>query len=160
MLRIIFEPGQPLKILLAYWLATLCACNNAPSDLPTWTPADHQNATSNTNQASPDIKGATPAQSPDPSSEEFKRAVTALWAHLCTSCHGNEGAGDGAALGSLKGKVPDMRQKRWQKQYSDAELEAIIAKGKGLMPGFAQQVRPEGIQALVRHIRGLTEAAK
>jgi mono/diheme cytochrome c family protein len=51
-------------------------------------------------------------------------------------------------------KIRDLGSADVQKQ-SDAELDAIISKGKGKMPAYDGKLTKEQINELVKHIRTL-----
>jgi cytochrome c6 len=73
----------------------------------------------------------------------------------CVMCHGADGAGHtpaGEKLGAA-----DLRTPAVQKQ-TDAELEAVIAKGRKKMPGYAKQLRAADIKGLVAYIRELAKS--
>ena len=62
----------------------------------------------------------------------------------CVTCHGADGA-----LGMSGAKNLAVTT------LSDAELENVIANGKGAMPVYKEKLKPEQIKALVAHIRTL-----
>jgi mono/diheme cytochrome c family protein len=68
----------------------------------------------------------------------------------CSLCHGPDGSGDTPTGKALKAK--DLRSDEVQKQ-SDAELAAIISKGRGKMPAFGSKFSPGVINSLVAYIR-------
>ena len=70
----------------------------------------------------------------------------------CASCHAVDGSGSTAAGKTMK--VRDLRSAEVQKQ-SDAELYALIGKGKGKMPGYEKTLGAEQCKALVAHMRTL-----
>ena len=39
---------------------------------------------------------------------------------------------------------------------ADPQLLEVIKNGRGMMPGFAQQLNDQGLQALVGHVRGFS----
>lgn len=93
------------------------------------------------------------AEAAAPAQASMDRAAGLLWQMQCTTCHGTNGEGHG--VGAPPGAaIPDMRDPAWQKTRSDTQLAASIRHGKGLMPAYGEQVPEEGIQALVRRIRG------
>ena len=70
----------------------------------------------------------------------------------CQMCHGATGHGDtpaGKALGAHALNSPDVIKQ------SDADLLAVIAKGKGKMPAFAGKLTVPQMTALVAYIRTL-----
>lgn len=78
--------------------------------------------------------------------------AAATYKAKCASCHGADGSGGTAAGKSLK--VRDIRSAEVQKQ-SDDQLYALIAKGKGKMPGYEKTLGAETCKALVAHMRRL-----
>lgn len=70
----------------------------------------------------------------------------------CAMCHGKDGSGNSRMGKSMK--VPDLRSKAVQSK-SDAELHNFIAKGKGVMPGYGNQLSKQDIDDLVAYIRQL-----
>jgi cytochrome c553 len=64
----------------------------------------------------------------------------------CVTCHGADGA---AGISGAKNLAVTT--------LSDAELENVIANGKGAMPSYKKQLKPEQIKALVAHIRTLNK---
>jgi mono/diheme cytochrome c family protein len=69
-------------------------------------------------------------------------------------CHGANGSGDTTAGKALKAK--DLRSAEVQK-LSDAQLVAVISKGKGKMPPFASQIEPADTKKLVVYVRHLAK---
>jgi mono/diheme cytochrome c family protein len=70
----------------------------------------------------------------------------------CASCHGPDGNGE-TAFGKAM-KVKDLASDEVQNQ-SDADLTAIILKGKKPMPGYEGKLTPEQIAGIVKYIRAL-----
>ncbi|HYL84971.1 MAG TPA: cytochrome c [Candidatus Angelobacter sp.] len=77
-----------------------------------------------------------------------------LFKGKCAMCHGADGAGKNAMGEKLK--VPDLHSADVQKK-SDADLKAIIAKGKDKMPAYETKLSGEQIDKLVAFIRGLAK---
>jgi mono/diheme cytochrome c family protein len=86
------------------------------------------------------------AQPQDDSARTFKTS--------CVLCHGANGSGDTTAGKALKAK--DLRSAEVQK-LSDAQLLAVISKGKGKMPPFAGQIEPGDMKKLVVYVRHLAK---
>jgi cytochrome c6 len=76
----------------------------------------------------------------------------AIFKSKCAICHGADGKGQTPTGRSLK--VRDLSLKDVQKQ-SDAELQKIIADGKGAMPSFKSALDQASIDALIVFIRSL-----
>jgi len=70
----------------------------------------------------------------------------------CTLCHGDDGSGNSPTGKALKAK--DLASAEVQAK-SDADLAAVIAKGKGKMPAFGSKLSPDVINSLVVYIRHL-----
>ena len=72
----------------------------------------------------------------------------------CSPCHGPDGSGDTPTGKALKAK--DLRSDEVQKQ-SDAELAAVISKGRNKMPEFGWKFSPDVINSLVAYIRQMAK---
>ena len=70
----------------------------------------------------------------------------------CASCHGAEGKGD-TAMGKAM-KVKDLGSDEVQKQ-SDADLTAVVEKGKKPMPGYEGKLTKDQITEVVKYLRTL-----
>lgn len=75
-----------------------------------------------------------------------------LYKQKCTPCHAADGSGNNSMGKTLK--IRDLRSPDVQKQ-SDAELTAIISKGKNKMPSYEKTLKPEDIAGLVGYIRSI-----
>ena len=72
-------------------------------------------------------------------------AGAAIYATRCASCHGEDGAGSfGPALGGgvVVGRFPDPN-----------DQIAVVTKGRGSMPSFADSLTTEQIAAVVNYTR-------
>ena len=79
-------------------------------------------------------------------------ATADVYKSKCASCHGADGKGD-TPVGT-KMKVKDLASDDVQKQ-SDADLAAIIEKGKKPMPGYEGKLTKDQIDGLVKYMRSL-----
>lgn len=52
-----------------------------------------------------------------------------IFSGRCTPCHGQTGAGDGAASASLSPRPRNLQDPAWQKEVSDEYIEKIIKYG-------------------------------
>lgn len=77
-----------------------------------------------------------------------------LFKGKCGMCHGPDGAGK--TMMGEKLKIPDLQSADVQKK-SDADLKAIIIKGKNKMPGYETKLSKEQVDRLVAHIRDLAK---
>jgi mono/diheme cytochrome c family protein len=68
----------------------------------------------------------------------------------CASCHGADGAG---AMAKKMGSR-DLNSAEFQSS-SDADINAVIAKGKGKMPGYEGKLSADDITAVTKYIRTL-----
>jgi mono/diheme cytochrome c family protein len=88
-----------------------------------------------------------------PAARAQKDAATVFKAN-CILCHGPDGSGSTPTGKTLKAK--DLKSDDVQKQ-SDAELAAVISKGRGKMPAFGSKFSPDVINSLVAYIRQLAK---
>lgn len=72
----------------------------------------------------------------------------------CAICHADDGSGNSPTGKALKAK--DLRSDEVQKQ-TDAQLAAVITKGRGNMPAFGSNFSPDVIKSLVAFIRQLAK---
>jgi len=70
-----------------------------------------------------------------------------MYGKKCLACHGLDGAGN-KPLGKKVG-VPDLRKST----LSQAEVERIIAEGKGKMLPYKEKLTPEQIAAIAAHVK-------
>jgi cytochrome c6 len=89
------------------------------------------------------VTGSTPLAAQDGPS---------LYKAKCAMCHGADGKGE-TPMGK-KLNIRDLGSAEVQKQ-TDAELTAIISKGKGKMPAFGGKLTAEQIAQVLAHIREL-----
>ena len=123
-------------------IASIVACDPAPSDVREWTPADHDQPTSTPGAANP----RSPATARPGAEIDL---VQLAWEKNCTTCHGPRGRGDGPQGPMLR--APDLTRAEWQDRVSDAEIAETIHKGRNKMPSF--DLPPQVIQGLVLRIR-------
>jgi mono/diheme cytochrome c family protein len=71
-----------------------------------------------------------------------------LYGKKCLACHGADGAGD-KPMGKKLG-VPDLRNT----PLSQADLEKVIADGRGRMLPYRDRITPEQIAAIAAHVKG------
>jgi mono/diheme cytochrome c family protein len=76
-----------------------------------------------------------------------------MYGKKCLACHGLDGAGD-KPMGKKVG-APDLRTSR----LTLAEVERVIADGRGKMLPYKDKLTPEQITAIAVHVRdGLRQA--
>jgi cytochrome c6 len=79
-------------------------------------------------------------------------AAKDLFAGKCATCHAADGSASSGIGKSLK--IPSFHSPDVQNQ-PDAELKAMILKGKGAMPTFAGKLSDAQIDQMVGYIRTL-----
>lgn len=104
------------------------------------------NTVANTN---PNNNRATP-QSTAP--DQFA-AVKTIYGKDCKECHGQNGEGGPVKLtDGSKLKVPTLREGH-ALRHTDAEFVKQITKGGDGMPAFADKLKPEEVDELIKFIR-------
>jgi cytochrome c6 len=78
----------------------------------------------------------------------------AVYKSKCAGCHSPDGSGSGPAGKAMH--LRDLGSMDVQKQ-SDADLTAIIANGKGSMPGYKGKLTDDQIKDVVSFIRSLAK---
>ncbi len=81
-----------------------------------------------------------------------------LYGHLCVECHGIDGRGGELpkkAQGAPGAKVPDLNAPERLRELTRDRMVAAVAVGKSgtAMKGFAGQLAPEDIEAVVEYLR-------
>src|SRR5687767_9558368 len=76
--------------------------------------------------------------------------TAAVYKAKCAICHGPSGEGDTPMWKKLA--VKSLGSAEVQKM-SDAEMLALLIKGKNKMPGFDKKLTPDELKALVAHVR-------
>jgi mono/diheme cytochrome c family protein len=97
---------------------------------------------------------ASAGNSPPASGSAAARSTFKL---QCSSCHGQNGAGDTSVGKSLK--AADLRSAEVQKQ-TEAQLAQVISDGRNNMPSFSDSLTQDQIRALVAYIRKLAKSPK
>jgi mono/diheme cytochrome c family protein len=116
-------------------------------------------------QGGTDEAAASPAGSTEgsaePSDADREEAKT-IFSTRCTACHGENGAGDGAASSGLDPKPRDLTAAEWQDSVDDEFIEKIIKYGgaavgkSAAMPSNPDMSsKPKVLTALRDHVRGL-----
>ena len=79
-------------------------------------------------------------------------AAAATYKSKCQVCHGADGKGNtpaGKKVGTNDFHSPEVVK------MSDADLVAIVKKGKAKMPGYDGKLTDDQIKALIKYIRSL-----
>jgi mono/diheme cytochrome c family protein len=86
-----------------------------------------------------------------------------LYGTYCTSCHGDNGKGDGVAAKSLPVKPADHTNGTVMNQLSDKLLIDLISKGGGavgksaMMPAWGGQLNEKQIRDIVAYLRSIAD---
>ena len=94
-----------------------------------------------------------PSNSLQASSAAFQDAKS-IFGSKCATCHGLDGSGNTATGKKLK--IRDFRSPEVQKM-TDAQFEAVIAKGKGKMTGYEKSLGADKVKQLVAYTRELSK---
>lgn len=145
---------MPIAIAIAIASAIVIAACDSSKPLREWTPDDHGQP------QRPDMERVPSATESEPESiDPALRAARALFNAACATCHGREGGGGGPNLPPGVA-VPNFGDRAWQSARSDEELAKVIREGRNTMPAFGEQLRAEGVDALVAYVRSLGAAAQ
>jgi cytochrome c553 len=139
------------RIERALWslaaMASLSACNSAPSDLREWKPSDHRHqaeTSGDTGRTPQQVTGSEKAPLPG-----LDEVTIATWRTTCSACHGQLGRGDGPQGPMTQAR--DLSDPVWQTSVTDAQIGESITRGKGRMP-------PSGLPATT--VEGLTHLVR
>jgi cytochrome c oxidase cbb3-type subunit 3 len=86
-----------------------------------------------------------------------------LYGTYCSSCHGDDGKGDGPAAKSLPVKPADHTNGSVMNQFSDKFLLDIISKGGNavgkspMMPGWGGQLNEKQVRDVVAYLRSIAD---
>ena len=126
---------------LAIVLLMLCAgCGSKAVPAPSAEPA-----------ISADIKNPTEL---NPSTIQQGEAL--YHAGDCVVCHGRLGDGKGFDAKNGHMNVHDWRNAEYIKNFTDAQLYAILAKGKDVMPAYEKNNTPNQLWFMVDYVRSLS----
>jgi mono/diheme cytochrome c family protein len=88
-----------------------------------------------------------------------------LYATYCSSCHGDDGKGDGPASKSLPVKMGDHTDGAFMKQLPDKFLVDIISRGgnsvgkSAMMPAWENQLNEKQISDIIAYMRSIADPA-
>lgn len=89
---------------------------------------------------------------PSPDRDQRITVAATLFRQYCLTCHGPDARG--TAIRAAMPAIPDFTNGSWQKAHSDAQLQASILNGKGiLMPSFGGKISPREARDLIRYLR-------
>ena len=95
-----------------------------------------------------------------PATDRDQRITVAatLYRQYCLTCHGPDARG--AAIRAAMPAIPDFTVGSWQKAHSNAQLQASILNGKGvLMPSFGGKISSSEARDLIRYLRAFGPTA-
>ena len=102
---------------------------------------------------------AAPAAKPAANATSIASGETLFKRH-CQTCHGATGVGDGPTAKTLKGKLPNLADKKTTAMLTDSEIHNLIVKGKkseiGNMPPFDRKLKDPEIQDIISFVRTLS----
>jgi cytochrome c551 len=125
-----------IALVAAAGFLFVTACTNEPTNAPVNT--------------SPNNNSATSQSPPDPFAE-----VKTIYGKECKECHGQNGEGGPVKLqDGSKLKVPSLREGH-ALRHTDAEFVKQINKGGDGMPAFADKLKPEEVNDLIKFICAL-----
>ncbi len=81
----------------------------------------------------------------------------------CSSCHGQDGNGQGPAAKAMKLKASDWTDKAVMEKMTDDFLKDIITKGgkavnkSTRMPGYSKKLKPADVVDMVAYIRSFSK---
>jgi len=80
----------------------------------------------------------------------------AIYKQKCAMCHAPDGKGYSAI------KTPDFTSPKWQESVTDKQITDTIKNGKPgtAMKSFADQLKDDEIEAVVKYIRSLNSEKK
>ena len=80
----------------------------------------------------------------------------AIYKQKCAMCHAPDGKGYSAI------KTPDFTSPKWQESVTDKQIADTIKNGKPgtAMKSFADQLKDDEIEAVVKYIRSLNSEKK
>ena len=85
-----------------------------------------------------------------------------LYAERCSTCHGDDGKGDGPMAPALAPKPRNFRDAAFWSERTAAQVRTAIEKGKPgtMMPPFDGVLSDAEIDAVVRHVQHFAAAPK
>jgi len=102
------------------------------------------------------------SSSDDTIAPEAKKEADEIFAARCSTCHGQQGHGDGPASAGLTPKPRNFGDKGWQASVTNAHIENIIQNG-GMAVGKSPSMppnpdlvgKPAVVKGLRMHVRDL-----
>jgi mono/diheme cytochrome c family protein len=74
-----------------------------------------------------------------------------LYQQFCANCHGKNGQGDGPLAAALNPKPANLAARAGH--HTDGDFAWKVANGRGVMPGFKNQLKDTQIWELVHYIQ-------
>ena len=79
----------------------------------------------------------------------FAQSGADVYKSKCAMCHGPDGKKENPAMGTKSLTSPDVQK------MSEADLAAVISKGKGKMPGYAGKLTDDQIKQVAAFVETL-----
>ena len=112
---------------------------STPAPETTPTPDTSKSSASTATNESPEVLGAK------------------VFATRCELCHGPDGHGNGPGAAALNPKPRNYHDKAYMDSRTDAQLLEVIRNGKGSMPKWGAILSDAEIQAVLKHVRKLSQ---
>ena len=93
----------------------------------------------------------TGLNNPRPASADVLQEGAEMYRILCATCHGENGAGDGAVAQHFR-RMPDLKTPYIQ-NYTDGRLYTVLREGGATMPRFAEALSVDERWAVVHFVR-------
>jgi mono/diheme cytochrome c family protein len=96
---------------------------------------------------------AAQRQNPVPKDSAAIERGQKLYQQFCANCHGKTGQGDGPLAAALKPKPANLAERAGH--HTDGDYAWKIANGRGVMPGFKDQLQENQIWDVTHFIQSL-----
>jgi hypothetical protein len=145
-----------IKIIFIAMIFLGVACNEQHNPREDWKQFKNERTIAHSAQPKLTDKGTIPG-----AADVVKIDIAKRYQILCTSCHGAQGKGDGAAATALAVPPRNFVDKKWQSSVDDKRIYTVIAKG-GAAVGLDASMAPwsailseEEMTLMVGYIRKL-----
>jgi mono/diheme cytochrome c family protein len=132
------------------------SCMDQYNPVPYWKQFTSERQITSANQMKLTEKGELPEATVATADAD---PISAKYASLCSSCHGNDGKADGAAAAAMNPKPRNFHDKVWQAKVDDVHIAKAIKEGgaavglSGTMPPWGAVLSDDEIKGLVAKIR-------
>lgn len=104
--------------------------------------------------------------SPEQKEVDLTTVVNTKYALYCSSCHGDNGAGDGASAKAYSPPPRDFTDRHWQQQNDDQRIATVIRDGgnavglSSAMAAFGAILNQQEVDEMVAKIRRFATSEK